>query len=160
MMAQEGASAFRLTDLIEIDQQTFNKAGTILDEARSRARSFDYDLAVRRAQEAFELHLKSLFRFLHRTYPETHDLKKQIYELSVALNEFSFDSRQVARLVLANSMLALWRSPAFYGDETLKVGGLFDASEANLAISYAESAQLACEIVRQRAYAQATTAAT
>jgi hypothetical protein len=43
--------------------------------------------------------------------------------------------------VLANSVLHLWRLPAFYGDETLNVGGLFEESEAKLALSYAASAQ-------------------
>ena len=110
---------------------------------------------MRRSQEAFELYLKSLFRFLQREYPETHDLKKQIYELSVALKDFNVDSRKVARLVLANSMLSLWRSPAFYGDEKLNVGGLFDSKEADLAISYADSAHSTCSIVRGHVYGRA-----
>lgn len=159
-MSEHQRVARSLSQLQQIDLQTFHKADGILDEARRRMKSYDYDLAVRRAQEAFELHLKSLFRFLQRTYPETHDLKKQIYELADALREHHFDHCQVARLVLANSMLSLWRSPAFYGDEKLNVGGLFDASEAGLAIAYAESAEFVCGIVRQRVYGQAEIAST
>jgi hypothetical protein len=45
-------------------------------------------------------------------------------------------------------MLELWRSPAFYGDDKLNVGALFNDVEAALAISYAELAQLLCAIVR------------
>jgi hypothetical protein len=73
--------------------------------------------------ESVRLHLKKPLPVSALRVSRDHDLEKQIYELSVALNEFSVDRRQVARLVLANSMLALWRSPTFYGDETLKVGG-------------------------------------
>jgi HEPN domain-containing protein len=159
-MAGNKSGPLSLAQLQQIDGHTFNKAGSILEEARNRLKSYDYDLAVRRSQEAFELCLKSLFRFLEREYPETHDLKKQIYELSDALKGYHFDRRQVARLVLANSMLSLWRSPAFYGDEKLNMGGLFDAAEATLAISYAESAHLICGVVRQAAYGQAVAATT
>jgi HEPN domain-containing protein len=132
------------------------KASTILDEAKSRLKAFDYDLAVRRSQEAFELYLKSLFRFLQSEYPAEHDLRKQIYDLTEALKQYNVDSRQVARLVLANSVLALWRSPAFYGDERLKVANLFDSGEAELAVSYAELAQFICGVVREYVYRQAT----
>jgi HEPN domain-containing protein len=144
-----------LSDLTEIDGLSYSKAGTILEEARSRIKAYDYDLAVRRSQEAFELYLKSLFRFLQTEYPASHDLKKQIYELTEALKQYRIERRQIARLVLANSMLELWRSPAFYGDEKLNVGALFNDVEAALAISYAELAQLLCAIVRGYVYQRA-----
>jgi len=145
-----------LPDLGEIDRLSYSKACTILDEARTRVKAYDYDLAVRRSQEAFELYLKSLFRFLHTEYPASHDLKKQIYELTEALKESQIDRRQVARLVLANSILDLWRSLAFYGDEKLNVGGIFDGSEATLALSYAELAQFVCSVVRGFVYQRAS----
>jgi hypothetical protein len=127
-----------------------------LEEARNRLKAFDYDLAVRRSQEAFELYVKSLFRFLQTEYPASHNLREQIYKLTEALKEYQIEKRQVARLVLANSMFSLWRSPAFYGDERLSVGGLFDASEATLAMSYAELGQLVCGVVRGHIYRQTT----
>jgi HEPN domain-containing protein len=147
-------------ELAEIDQLSYWKANTILGEAQTRLQSFDYDLAVRRAQEAFELYLKSLFRFLRAEYPAAHDVKKQIYELTAAFKQHQIEphqisARQVARLVLANSMLHLWRLPAFYGDETLNVGGLFEESEAKLALSYAELAQFLCNGVRIHAHQRA-----
>src|SRR5208337_5084651 len=114
-MSKSQSTPVTLADLGEIDRLSFIKAGSILDEARSRLKVFDYDLTVRRSQEAFELYLKSLFRFLQADYPATHNLRKQIYELTESLKQFGIDSRQVARLVLANSVLGLWRSPAFYG---------------------------------------------
>jgi hypothetical protein len=60
--------------------------------------------------------------------------------------------------VLANSVLHQWRLPAFYGDETLNVGGLFEESEARLALSYADSAQFVCSIVRFHVYQLAAAA--
>lgn len=141
-------------ELWDIDH-LFNKAGTVITEARNRLEAFDYDLAVRRAQESLELFLKSLFRFLQRPYPATHDLKKELYTLVEALKDYPLEKRQIARLVLAGSVLNLWRSPAFYGDETLNVGGLFDKREADLAISYAELGQLVAGIVRNQVYAVA-----
>jgi len=141
-------------ELWDIDH-LFNKAGTVITEARNRLEAFDYDLAVRRSQESLELFLKSLFRFLQRPYPATHDLKKELYTLVEALKDYPLEKRQIARLVLAGSVLNLWRSPAFYGDETLNVGGLFDKREAELAISYAELGQFVAGIVRNQVYAVA-----
>ena len=136
------------------DRSTFIRQGeqNFEREAQAYLRCFDYDLAVRRAQEAFELYLKSVFRFLQAEYPTIHDVKKEIYALTAAFKQHQIEpqiqARQVARLVLANSVLHLWRLPAFYGDETLNVGSLFDESEVKLALSYADSAQFACSVVR------------
>jgi hypothetical protein len=55
-------------------------------------------------------------------------------------------------------MLALWRSPAFYGDEKLRVASLFDSKETELAVSYGELGQLVCSVVRSQIYRRATTA--
>jgi HEPN domain-containing protein len=148
------SASLSLVELSEIDR-LFTKADTILAEARSRLEAMDYDLAVRRAQESLELFLKSLFPFLQRPYPATHDLKKELYTLVEALKDYALEKRQIARLVLAGSVLNLWRSPAFYGDETLNVVGLFDKREAELAISYAELGQFVTSIVRDRVYAVA-----
>jgi HEPN domain-containing protein len=65
-------------ELWDIDH-LFNKAGTVLMEARSRLGTFDYDLAVRSAQESLEFFLKSLFRFLQRPYPVLATLKKWLF---------------------------------------------------------------------------------
>jgi hypothetical protein len=46
-------------------------------------------------------------------------------------------------------VLNLWRSPAFYGDETLNVGNLFDKREAELAISHAELGQFITTVVAE-----------
>lgn len=144
-----------IPELVEIDRQSA-KARMILDEAR-RLKALDHDLAVRRSQEAFELYLKSLFRFLEADYPAAHDVGKQIYSLAKVLKRYQIDRRLAAVLVLANSTLAVWRSPAFYGDEKLNVGAIFNDAEAALAISYAEKAEMVCGIVRGQVYTEAST---
>jgi HEPN domain-containing protein len=151
------------TEMHEIEQLSYFKANTILGEAQNYLGRFNYDLAVRRAQESFELFLKSLFRFLQAEYPASHDLKKQIYDLTAAFKQNQVDPNQIrdlqiARLVLANSMLDLWRLPAFYGDEKLNVGGIFEEGEAKLALAYAELARYLCEVVRSHVYQRAPNA--
>jgi HEPN domain-containing protein len=157
------AAILTAAELTTIDQLSFDKANKILSEAQGYLRCFDYDLAVRRAQEAFELYLKGVFRFLQAEYPTIHDVKKDIYALTTAFKQHQIEpdqiqGRQLARLVLANSVLHQWRLPAFYGDETLNVGGLFEESEAKLALSYAEFAQFVCHVVRFHVYQLAATA--
>jgi HEPN domain-containing protein len=151
------ATALRLDDLMKIGELC-SKAGRILEEARVRMNAYDWDLTVRRSQETFELYLKSLFRYAQREYPRDHDLKKQTYDLTEALQQSQLDNRQIARLVLGNSVLSLWRSPAFYGDETLEISGLFNDSEAKLAVSYAESAQFVCSVVCSYAFGRVDSA--
>jgi HEPN domain-containing protein len=154
-MSNESFPPLTLKQLVDIDR-FFTTASTVLDEARNHLKSFNYGLAIRRSQEAHELYLKSLLLFLQKEYPATHDLKRQIYELSEVLKGFQITPQQVARLVLADAALGLWRSPAFYGDERLKVASIFDSKEAELAISYAELGQLVCSIVRSELYRRAT----
>jgi HEPN domain-containing protein len=149
------SAGLTLQECWEIDR-LYAKAATILTEARIRHAACDPDLAVRRAQESLELFLKSLFRFLQLDYRASHDVSKELYTLSEALKNYAIEKRQIARLVLANSVLTLWRSPAFYGDETLNVGGIFDAHEAELAVSYAELAQIVAGIVRSRVFDEAS----
>jgi HEPN domain-containing protein len=153
--AMSKPAVLTIAELNKIDQLSFDKTNKILSETQAYLRCFDCDLAVRRAQEAFELYLKGVFRFLQAEYPTIHDVKKEIYALTVAFKQHQLEeiqTRQVARLVLANSVLHLWRLPAFYGDETLNVGSIFDESEAKLALSYADSAQFVCSVVRFHVY--------
>jgi len=152
----------RKSGLTKIDQLSFDKANKIIAEAQAYLRSLDYDLTVRREQEAFELYLKGVFRFLQAEYPAIHDVKKEIYALTKTFKQHHLESqiqpRQVARLVLENSLLHLWRLPAFYGHETLNVGGLFEESEAKHALSYADSAQFVCSVARFNVYQLAAAA--
>jgi HEPN domain-containing protein len=86
------ATPLTLPDLGEIDRLSYSKAETILDEARGRLKAFDYDLTVRRSQEAFELYLKSLFRFLQAEYQQVTTLKNRF----TSSRKFSSSTRSTA----------------------------------------------------------------
>jgi HEPN domain-containing protein len=106
-----------VSELSEIGLSSYQKAGKILSQGEAHFKSFEYDLAVRHGQESFEHDLKSLFRFLRSEYPPIHDQEKQIYALTKILSDYQINMRRIARLVLANSVLDLWRLSPFYGDE-------------------------------------------
>ena len=144
-------------ELTEIDQ-LHSKANSVLNEARERLRSWDHDFAVRRAQEAAELHIKTIFRLVGKDYPRSHDLEKTIYEISVLLAEYGVRRDEVARIVLANSTMAVWRLPSFYGDERLGVAKVFREKEGQLAVAYAEEVRNVCERVRAELYRRAAAA--
>ncbi len=102
----------------EVDK-FYSKADSILKEARDHAKKFEYDLCVRRSQEAFELFLKTMFRFIERTYPQEHDIGNEIYKVHQALKRFGFTAQKVAQIVHRNRTLGLWREKAFFDDEKL-----------------------------------------
>jgi len=156
-----GIRTLTYKELSEIDQLSF-KANSILTEARQRLASYDWDLAVRGAQEAVELYTKTLFRFIGREYPPSHDLSKgegigknTIYEMSALLEGYGVERPEVARLVLANSTLGAWRSSAFYGDERLGVAKVFRQKEAEVAVGLAQEVMFTCEKVRGVLYRRA-----
>ncbi len=144
-------------ELGEIDH-LYSRANAVLDEARAQLRSFSHDLAVRRAQEAIELYIKTTFRFTGSEYPKSHDLEKTIYEVWQLLAEYGVTREEVARMVLANATMAVWRTPSFYGDERLGVAKLFREKEAEVGIRYAEEARTVCEKVRHQLYQRAPSA--
>jgi len=143
-----------IRELQDIDQ-FYGKADPVLREARKYVESFDWDWAVRRSQEALELSIKSIFRFIRKDYPKDHDLEKHLYEIAKKLKEYDVTAEEVALMVLANATLTLWRLPAFYGDEKLHIGKLFSEKEARLALWYAERVHSMCYRVRDRLYRSA-----
>lgn len=69
-----------------------------MDEARAQFRSYSHDLAVRRAQEALELYIKTTFRFTGTEYPRSHDVEKTIYEVWQLLAEYGVTREAVAQI--------------------------------------------------------------
>lgn len=53
------ARSLTYRELSEIDQ-LYSKANAIQEEARRQLGSYSFDLAVRRSQEAIELHIKTI----------------------------------------------------------------------------------------------------
>ena len=138
----------------EIDRHYYSKARAVLDEARNHLQKYNYDLCARRAQEAFELFLKMIFLLIEKEYPKVHDISNEIYKVHTFLKEFKFSDQRVAQIVLRNKTLGLWRNPSFYGDEKLKVSGIFGQNEARVALQYAEEMDSDCfrlksEIIRR-----------
>jgi len=133
----------------EVDK-FYSKADSILNEARDHAKKFEYDLCVRRSQEAFELFLKTMFRFIEREYPQDHDISNEIYKVHEALKRFDFTAQKVAQIVHRNRTLGLWREKSFYGDERLGVTALFTEHEARSALAYAEELWLDCSNVKNQ----------
>ena len=132
----------------EIDRHYYSKARAVLDEARNHLKTFKYELGVRRAQEAFELFLKTIFMLIEKEYPKEHDISSEIYKLVSLLKEVGFSNQKVAQLVLRNKTLSLWRERSFYGDEKLRVSGIFGENEARTALKYAEEIDWDCSRVK------------
>jgi len=124
------------------------KACSVHREAEQNQKECNYDLCVRRCQEAVELYLKSLFLFLGKTYPKSHDVRDQVYEIFDLLKKYDVKRETVAKMVLANQVLNLWRNPSFYGDEKLGISGIFSEKEATLALYYTTETFLECSQIK------------
>lgn len=131
-------------------EKFYSKATSILGEAREHANKFNHDLCVRRSQEAFELHLKTMFKFIEKEYPQEHDISKEIYKVLDSLQKYGFTSQKIAQLVHRNHTLALWRDKSFYGDEKLDITSIFTEVEAKVALSYAENISSDCYNIRYK----------
>jgi len=148
--------------LSDIDK-LYSKAEDIRREAfRLKNKEYNYDLSVRRSQEAFELYLKVIFKFMKQKYPKSsrgHELSAQIraiYEkMKNILNKYGFRKEDIVRLLRGSIVLASWRDPSFYGEENLEelaISGTFTDKEAELALDYADEAGSMCTSIRDYFY--------
>jgi len=135
----------------EIDR-FYSKADSVLTEARDHDKKFEYDLCVRRSQEAFELFLKTMFKFIEQEYPQKHEISGEIYSVFSALERFGFSAKKVAQIVHRNRTLGLWRDKAFYGDEKLGVSSIFTEQESRVALSYVEDISTDCYVVKSKVW--------
>jgi len=133
----------------EIDKN-YSKACGIMEEARTLADKYAYDLCVRRAQEAFELLSKTVFSFMGCEYPREHDVSRALYQIIGLLQEYGITTQRAAQMVLRGKTLAVWRDLAFYGDERLNVTGLFGEDEARLALRWAAEMSTDCYLVKTK----------
>jgi len=152
--------------LAEIDK-LYSKAETIRREGlRLKKEELNYDLSVRRSQEAFELYLKIIFKVMKQRYPtgsQGHELSKEIraiYEkIKVILKNYGFQKQRIAKLLRGSIVLASWRKLSFYGEENLEelgISGSFTNKEAELALDYADEAGSICTFIRDYFYRIAT----
>ena len=147
-----------IEELQSIDKQ-FYKASKIKEEAKQHKEKYDYDLSIRRAQEAFELYIKTILQLITKTYPKgksghrlNEDLQKIKKQLEIILKKYHLNTTDVVRLIIASNVLYQWRIPSFYGyevNEEVSVSEIFTEKEADLALNYANKAYFLCNIVKQ-----------
>jgi uncharacterized protein (UPF0335 family) len=123
-----------------------SKLDILAEISQDHSRSF----ILRRSQEAFELFLKTMFKFIGRDYPQKHDIAKEVYAVFDALKGYGFSAQKVAQIVHRNRTLGLWREKSFYGDEELGVASIFTEPESKLALTYAEDLSIDCYGVKDR----------
>ena len=90
--------------------------------------------------------------FLSRPYSKEHDVGEELYNIRNILNQHGNDDKKIAILVKESKTLAQWRETSFYGDEKLKVGGIFNEKDAEIALSYAENISIICEILKMKIF--------
>jgi len=155
-------SNWTLEELQEIDKQ-YMKAKDIEQEALGfKNKKYNYDLCVRRSQEAFELFLKVVFKLMRKKYPTNvkgHELSNQIvsiYEkLKVVLKNYYFPKEDIARIIIGSKVLHLWRNISLYGEEKLEkigISRIFTEKEAELALDYLNKASQLCNLIRDYFY--------
>jgi len=97
-------------------------------DARAALADGDYNIAVRRAQEAVELALKGGLRILGADYPKVHDVGQAFVE-QAARRQVDLDQATLSRINTASRWLAEARAPSFYFERD------YDAADAERAIA-------------------------
>jgi len=101
-------------------QSHLRRARRILAEAEELCRTRDWDLAVRRCQEAVELALKGALRSVGAEVPKLHDVGRA---LRLNQDRFGDDIRSsLDQIVSVSRSLGRERGLAFYGDEDSGAG--------------------------------------
>ena len=91
------------------------RARRCLREAELALSEGDYAGAVRRSQEALELALKAVLRYLAVEYPREHDVGMVLKQVSDRLP--SYVGEKLQEIVEISAELARVRGPALYGYE-------------------------------------------
>jgi len=86
----------------------------------------DWNLTIRRAQEAVELFLKALLRCMNVEFPKTHHIGPILLEY-LKKTGVKISSESEGKLLFISSELAKKRAPAFYEEESYT---LEDAEQA------------------------------
>lgn len=148
--------------LSDIDK-LYSKAEEIRREASHlKNEQCNYDLAIRRSQEALELYLKVIFKLIKQDYPtgsRGHELStgiRAIYErMKSILKYYGFRKEDIVTILRASEVLASWRNLSFYGEEKLEELGIhesFTKKEADLALDYVSKASSLCFGIRDYFY--------
>jgi hypothetical protein len=112
-------------------------AEIILEESRFSLERGHWHRVVRKSQEATELAIKGLFKYLGLDYPKSHILGKVIKkELG---KHRLFDKEVLNQIAFISDSLAFDREPSFYGSfNGLSASSLFDKDDAEEALKNSE----------------------
>ena len=132
---------------VEMAREYVRRAEATLEEARRTFKKGDNPLTVRRSQEAVELSLKAVLRFLGIEYPREHDVRDALLEAAASRPMPEWFKAEIEFMASASSDLARKRGPAFYGDEQamLPPSSLFAEQDARKALQDAERTYRNCE---------------
>src|SRR4030067_2839483 len=106
-------------------------AKTISEEARESLNKGHYHRTVRKCQEAVELAIKGLLRFVGIEYPKSHRVGAILFESSI---RGEVPVAVLKKVVEISDELARERETAFYGTEEDAAEELFTESDAGDAL--------------------------
>ena len=112
-------------------------AEIILEESRFSLERGHWHRVVRKSQEATELAIKGLFKYLGLDYPKSHILGKVIKkELG---KHRLFDKEVLNQIAFISDSLAFDREPFFYGSlNGISASSLFDKDDAEESVKNSE----------------------
>lgn len=112
-------------------------AEIILEESRFSFEKGHWHRVVRKSQEATELAIKGLFKYLGLDYPKSHILGKVIKK---ELGKYSlFNKETLKQIAFISDALAFDREPSFYGSlNGESASSLFEKDDAEEAIKNSE----------------------
>ena len=112
-------------------------AEVILAESRASFEQGHWHRVIRKCQEAVELAVKGVFKYLGIEYPKSHILGRVIKR---ELSKYDlFDRDDLTKMAYIADYLALDREPSFYGSpEGIPASELFDKDDAEEALEDTE----------------------
>lgn len=132
---------------IDMALDYLERASRTLREARNAFKIRDYPLTIRRSQEAVEMSLKAVLRFLAIEYPREHDVRDVLLEVASSRDLPEWFIAETEFMATVSSDLARKRGPAFYGDEGAlrPPSSLFTRIDASNALRDAERVHEKCK---------------
>ena len=108
-------------------------AEVIVDESRASFDKKHWHRVIRKCQEATELTVKGLFKYVGIEYPKTHILGRVIKREIGKHNLFGKDD--LRKMAYISDSLAFDRGPSFYGSpDGIPASDLFDRDDATEAL--------------------------
>ena len=108
-------------------------AEVILDESRASFEKAHWHRVIRKCQEATELAVKGVFKYIGIEYPKSHILGRVMKRELNKHNLFSRDD--LNKMAYITDYLALDREPSFYGSpDGIPASDLFDRDDAEEAL--------------------------